>query len=154
MKMCRFPYFPKVHVLAAKGIIAARIVKKKPVQSLGSQHNGIGCILPRNLADAGLTAVCAYHVLQCIPKIIIPYFSHQNHVRSQTFETQTCVGNSSSGAHHGFSHLKQLPRLKQFRELLLPAVLENRRNVQGNMPGHCYLFFSFFHLTSPFRTQS
>ena len=129
-------------------------MKKKTVQSLGRQYNGIGRILTRNLADAGLTAMCAYHVLQCIAKIIIPYFGHQNHVCTQTFKTQACVGNSSSCTHHGFSHLKQLSRLKQFRELLLPAVLENRRNVQGNMPGHRYLFISFFHLTSPFRTQS
>ena len=63
MKMRRFPHFPKVHVCVAKGIIAARIVKEKTVQSLGRQHNGIGRILTRNLADAGLTAMCAYHVL-------------------------------------------------------------------------------------------
>ena len=154
MKMRRFPHFPKVHVCVAKGIIAARIVKKKPVQSLRRQNNGIGRILSRSLADTGLTAVRAYHVLQSISEIIIAYFGHQDHVRSQTFEPQTSVGNSASCTHHGLSHFKQLSRLKQFRELLLPAVLENRRNVQGNMPGHCYLFISFSHLTSPFRTQS
>ena len=59
MKMRRFPHFPKVHVCVAKGIIAARIVKKKPVQSLRRQNNGIGRILSRSLADTGLTAVRA-----------------------------------------------------------------------------------------------